>query len=718
MSTLIISYQYPLPEIGGNRIRTMNFVRYFKQFGEVDIIYSQERTSCDDSDSVFRNEFFIDLGKDSKKQNKVVEIYERLRYSKPWIVCNFTEQSVREHVELIERGDYEHIICRYAVSAYPLNFISKGNKNKVIVDIDDLITPDLYAAVYGTLPGINKIKSLLDMRMFRNYQHACAKIGKALVCSEHDKELIMDASKSTEVYMVPNIAPETTLPETYNIDGYQNLGTFLFVGNLAYKPNVQGLVWFVEELFSRLLTRAGELKLIIIGKDPDPQIQLLCQKYAEIELIENPPEVVSYYERCGAVVVPLLTGGGTRIKILEAGRAWRPVISTPIGGHGLSLCDRREILFMEDLVSFKAQTEWLTVRSNYDSLVNSMNSYVENNFTRKQFESAMAKVTGLESMPLKDKVSAIMPVYNREVFLAAAIESVLNQTYGNIELIIVDDGSTDNSLEIAQKYRAIHPDKIKILTQKNQGPSKARNSGIRLAEGDLVAFIDSDDIWAPEKIELQLNMFKRYGNASFIYSGYYIVNKDGDITTEVQPDKRMKGNILEKLWTVENSISGGTLLVPKEKLVAVGCFDEDLKGGENLDLRIKLSKLGDVYYVDKPLYYYRKHGDNLTSQLSTMDEAHLQLINKHFSQNNNYDELLFRRVMSEYYFNIGVNHFSNSNLHTAMPYFCKAIIKTPYKIKYYVRLLRCCLGVRVNSLISRLKQLIVFDIAYEGSKDR
>ena len=399
MNTLVISYQYPLPEIGGNRIRTMNFVRYFRQFGDVDIVSFQERaeTACDES--VFRQAFHIDISGRDQGRSSIRDLYERFRYSKPWIVCAFSREAVQELLDLVEQGRYDHIVCRYALSAYPLTFLSPKWRKKVIVDIDDLMTPGLYESTHGMLPGINRIKSLIDMRLYRQYQINCAKIGTALVCSDHDNVLLLKAAPSADIHTVPNISPEIALPCTYSLDSHDRLGTFLFVGNLAYLPNVQGLIWFVEQIFSRLLAENPTVKLIVIGKDPDRRIQSLCRAYAEIELMENPPDVVPYYDQCGAVVVPLLSGGGTRIKILEAGRARRPVISTPVGGYGLSLRDRCEILFMNDYDSFSGQFDWLKDNDNYCSLVNSMEAFVENNYTKQHFESALSKAVGPAGTP-------------------------------------------------------------------------------------------------------------------------------------------------------------------------------------------------------------------------------------------------------------------------------------------------------------------------------
>ena len=301
-----------------------------------------------------------------------------------------------------------------------------------------------------------------------------------------------------------------------------------------------------------------------------------------------------------------------------------------------------------------------------------------------------------------EKVSAIMPVYNRERYLAAAIESVLNQTYKNIELIIVDDGSSDLSLSIAQKYSNMYPDKIRVLAQSNQGPSNARNNAIKCAEGEIIAFIDSDDLWSPDKIELQIEKFREHPNAGFIYSGYYTVNDTGDFLRECLPDKTMEGFLYDKLWTLENNISGGTILVAKNKLLESGGFDEDLKGAENLDLRMRLSILGEVFFVNKCLYHYRKHDSNLTTDFSAMSDCQLSLIDKHFGKTFTFSNSMYRRVMSKYHYKNGANEFSNMKLLSAIPHFCRAIALSPFNVECYLRLFRCCLGVNINKALSRL----------------
>lgn len=301
-------------------------------------------------------------------------------------------------------------------------------------------------------------------------------------------------------------------------------------------------------------------------------------------------------------------------------------------------------------------------------------------------------------------VTVIMPVYNREKYLAEAIDSVLCQTYNNFELIIIDDGSTDRSLSIAENYQSVNNARIRIIKQANQGPSVARNNAIKVAKGELIGFIDSDDKWTVDKLEMQVKLISNLPSASFVYSGYSLMNEQGEITRECLPDKSMEGQIYKKLWTKNNNMSGGTVLVRTETITKIGLFDEDLEGGENFDLRVRLSKMGPVYFVNKSLYYYRKHSSNLTTDILRGQKAWLKLINKHLSRSVKGERFLYNYVISKYYHNIGMYKFSNMEMLDAAQCFCKSIAKYPLSIRSYAKLFRCCLGAESNKFLARLKK--------------
>lgn len=166
-------------------------------------------------------------------------------------------------------------------------------------------------------------------------------------------------------------------------------------------------------------------------------------------------------------------------------------------------------------------------------------------------------------MPEQPKISVVMPVYNSEKFVAKAIESVIQQTYSNWELVIVDDGSNDNSSMIVEGY--LHDKRIRLLkNEKNSGISKTRNRAIMQASGVYIAFLDSDDVWLPDKLEKQV-YFMKENEAVFICSSYFVADESGNIIGERNFDVN-KWNYKELLKT--NNIGCLTVMIEAKLLKA------------------------------------------------------------------------------------------------------------------------------------------------------
>jgi glycosyltransferase involved in cell wall biosynthesis len=166
----------------------------------------------------------------------------------------------------------------------------------------------------------------------------------------------------------------------------------LFVGTLNYLPNIEGLRWFIQTIFRRFKTHVPDAKLVVVGHAPSDQIKTLCASEPAVELHPDVPDVRTYYEQCRVVVVPLLTGGGTRIKILEAALAKRPVLSTPVGAEGLDLEDGRDLQLFEGAEDFCAKYRELDDPYVYQSLVARACKTVQSKYSRMKFEESMQKV--------------------------------------------------------------------------------------------------------------------------------------------------------------------------------------------------------------------------------------------------------------------------------------------------------------------------------------
>ena len=208
-------------------------------------------------------------------------------------------------------------------------------------------------------------------------------------------------------------------------------------------------------------------------------------------------------------------------------------------------------------------------------------------------------------------VSVIIPTYNRAWIVRDAIDSVLGQTYTDFELVVVDDGSTDRTPEILDSYG----DRLRVIRQANQGVSAARNRGIGDSSGSLIALLDSDDIWLPEKLAVQVDFFNR-NPAALICQTEEIWIRNG---LRVNPGKRHRkptGMIFERSLEL-CLVSPSAVMVRRELFGKVGLFDESLSACEDYDLWLRVGCQFPVHLIDKPLTIKRGgHEDQLSRQPS------------------------------------------------------------------------------------------------------
>jgi glycosyltransferase involved in cell wall biosynthesis len=203
-----------------------------------------------------------------------------------------------------------------------------------------------------------------------------------------------------------------------------------------------------------------------------------------------------------------------------------------------------------------------------------------------------------DSKPL---VSVVIAAYNMANYLPMAIESVLTQTYENVEILVVDDGSTDATEACMQGFLQ-HP-KVKYIRQANQGQAVAKNRGVREAAGEFVAFLDADDTWVSDKLELQMRVFSGVDKVGVVYSKFYFVDPEGKIIRESVEELR-RGKISGPLL-VSNFIGFGTTVVRKSCFDRLGYFNEEIGMGIDYDLWLRYSAEYEFDFIDKPLLNYR-----------------------------------------------------------------------------------------------------------------
>jgi glycosyltransferase involved in cell wall biosynthesis len=247
-------------------------------------------------------------------------------------------------------------------------------------------------------------------------------------------------------------------------------------------------------------------------------------------------------------------------------------------------------------------------------------------------------------------VSVTIPTYNSGKYLEETIASILRQSYDNIEIIIVDDGSTDNTSDIIKKFDT---HKIKYMYQENSGsPSNPRNVALRNALGDLICLFDSDDVMAANKLEYSVNIFNKEPNVDFVFSDFNVTNENGEIiNAHFLDDYRsfrklltpirgcdncylLSGDVYLELL-IANFIGTPSVLFKRQLFSHIGYFDESLRSAEDIDYWYRVALAGKtIAYLDAIGFSYRRRKDSITSHPNENIQYILrvfekQLINAH-----------------------------------------------------------------------------------------
>jgi glycosyltransferase involved in cell wall biosynthesis len=300
-------------------------------------------------------------------------------------------------------------------------------------------------------------------------------------------------------------------------------------------------------------------------------------------------------------------------------------------------------------------------------------------------------------------VSVIVPVYNRAHLVTETVESILAQTYSSIEIILINDGSTDDSLDIIQALHQDYPDVIRVLNQENQGQTVARNQGINNALGKYIAFLDSDDLWVTDKLERQIPLFDE--GVGLVYGGVELINEYGVTTGFDACDPAIQGKIYPQLL-VKNRMTGGSVVVLREALDLVGVFDPEFRAAENWDLWLRICKEYEARLVNKPVVKYRLHQNNMSKDVALMQDAKRQIMGKHCDKSSS-DKLIARYsklAEADLFYKLGVYCFSQEQYGKAIQNFLRVMMISPFYEDTPVRLLRSLVGKHGNRLLRKFKK--------------
>jgi len=230
-------------------------------------------------------------------------------------------------------------------------------------------------------------------------------------------------------------------------------------------------------------------------------------------------------------------------------------------------------------------------------------------------------------------ISVITPTYNRARFLPAAVASVLSQTFGDFELIIVDDGSEDNTPDVLKPFLADR--RVRYVYQENQGQSHARNLALKQATGDFIAFLDSDDVWARDKLEKQLAVFRANSEVDIVHGDEATINEQGSVVS-LQNMRRYSGRITRYLLA-DNSVSITTALVRRRCFDEMGGFDTSVGVADDYELWLRFSARYCYQYEPGIVASYRVMADQISSDKRRRYAANERIIQQFLAR---YGEVL------------------------------------------------------------------------------
>lgn len=253
----------------------------------------------------------------------------------------------------------------------------------------------------------------------------------------------------------------------------------------------------------------------------------------------------------------------------------------------------------------------------------------------------------------KPLVSIIVPTFNRAQLVIEALKSLLNQTYKKFEIIVIDDYSTDNTAELISN---INDDRIcYFCLSKNQGAPAARNIGLKKANGQLIAFLDSDDQWVSTKLEKQVAFFEREQHIGLVYTGIKFINNQYERTLVPKVRGDISKSILKKNYVGPTS----SVLIKKELIDEVGGFDITLTSCQDWDLFIRIGQICEIDYIAEPLVLYFEHeGTRISTNSKAVVKGHLKIHSKY----RRLIKALSKKEKQKHFLNLGKIMFKASLL--------------------------------------------------------
>jgi glycosyltransferase involved in cell wall biosynthesis len=290
-------------------------------------------------------------------------------------------------------------------------------------------------------------------------------------------------------------------------------------------------------------------------------------------------------------------------------------------------------------------------------------------------------------------VSIVISAYNHESFVKIAINSVMEQTYPNIELIVFDDGSTDRTGEKIQECCSQYGEKIRFIQQENQGLVKTLNSGIKLSKGKYWCQLASDDLMKKENIRMKVELLENSPDFDAVCSDAFCLNPD-QTYTPMMPEKEKPDPVrithLRDIFRVKIFFAG--LMFRKSVFDRIGYFDETLRYSEDLEMKLRLLLYAQVGYIDEPLLVWRSHASNTSKEKAIIRREKIMAYEKIFSlPEMKHQWKLRRKIVGDEYYKYGrflATSYQADRDHTSSWYLLRSLSLQPLRPRNYYYLIK------------------------------
>lgn len=302
------------------------------------------------------------------------------------------------------------------------------------------------------------------------------------------------------------------------------------------------------------------------------------------------------------------------------------------------------------------------------------------------------------------RISVVIPTYNRSYYLRETLDSVFAQTYKDIEIIVVDDGSTDNTQEAIRKYL----DRIVYIYKDNGGQGSARNVGIKIAKGEYIAFLDSDDLWLPHKLQVQVAHMDSHPEWGMAFSLYESID---DANRTIGKWIRPKWTSYDTLLLRGNIIPILTVMVRRRVFDEVGMFDEsrEIIAVEDYVMWLRIGLKYKIGFIDAILARYRFHAGNISSSKKEMQRKLMMVLERFSSSDILTDETVKIRVLrtlAMWLFEQGCMTFDKASMLRSRKLFYCIVGKRPYFLRGYLYLLMSFFDLRFVKFLKKCEYRI------------